>query len=84
MPTSLDDSGVTYTRLLEQLRAHFGAKTTQLAARHELGRLLQKDLASVGDYGASLRRASVQCGFGADLDVRLRGQLLLGLKSEAI
>ena len=84
MPTSLDDAGVTYTRLLEQFRAHFGAKTTQLAARHEFGRLLQKDSESVDDYAASLRTASVLCGFCADLDIRLRDQLLLGLKSEAI
>ena len=35
MPTSLDDNGVTFKKLLEQLQAHFGAKTTQLAARHK-------------------------------------------------
>ena len=66
MPTSLDDAGVTYTRLLEHLSALFGAKTTQLAARHEFGRLSQKESESVDDYAASLRTASVQCGFGAD------------------
>ena len=84
MPTRLDDAGITYKRLLEQLQAHFGAKTTQLAARHEFGRLSQKKSQSIDDYAASLRTASVQCGFGADLDVRLRDQLLLGLKSEVI
>ena len=59
LPTSLDDAGLTYTRLLEQLLAHFGAKTTQLAARHEFGRLSQKESESVDDYAASLRTASV-------------------------
>ena len=84
MPTRLDDAGITFKKLLEQLQAHFGAKTTQLAARHQFGHLSQKGSQSVDDYSASLRTASVQCGFGADLDVCLRDQLLLGLKSEAI
>ena len=76
MPTSIDDAGVTYTRLLEKLRAHFGAKTTKLATRHVFGRLSQKDTESVDDYAASLRTASVQCGFSADLEVWLCDQLL--------
>ena len=71
MPTKLHDAGITFKRLLQQLQAHFGAKTTQLAARHEFGRLSQKVSESVDDYAASLHTASVQYRFGADLDVRL-------------
>ena len=61
MPTRLDDAGITFKKKLEQLQAHFGARTTQLAARHEFGHLSQKELQSVDDYAASLRTASVQC-----------------------
>ena len=71
MPTALDDNGVTFKKLLEQLQAHFGANSTQLAVRHEFGRLEQKESDTVDDFAAALRRAAVQCGFGGDLDVRL-------------
>ena len=84
LPEALDDNSVTFKTLQEQLQAHFGAKTTQLAARHEFGRLEQKASDSVDDFAAALRIAAVQCGFGGDLDVRLRDQLLLWLKSESI
>ena len=70
MPTKLDDAGITFKKLLEQLQAHFGSKRTQLAARHKFGRL-KKDSELVDDYAATLRRASVQCAFETDLDVRL-------------
>ena len=84
MPTALDDNGVTFKKVLEQLQAHFRAKTTQLAARYEFGRLEQKESDTVDDFAAAIRKAAVQCGFGGDLDVWLQNQLLLGLKSKSI
>ena len=84
MPTALDDNGITFNSLVDQLRTHYGEKTTQLAARHEFCRVMQKDGQTVDEFAAALRTASLHCQFGAELDGRLRDQLLVGLRSEPI
>ena len=80
----LDDNGITFDTLIDQLRAHYGERTTQLAARHEFCHVLQKDGQTVDEFAAALRTASLYCEFGAELDGRLRDQLLVGLRSEPI
>lgn len=40
MPRELDDAQVTFKSLVDQLRAHYGEKTSQLAARHEFSRVI--------------------------------------------
>ena len=84
MPTGLDDVNVTFASLIDQLRAHYGVRTTQLAARHEFSHVTQKDSQTVDEFAAALRTASLYCEFGAELDGRLRDQLLVGLRSEPI
>lgn len=84
MPTSLDDNSITFDFLAAQLRTHYGEKTSQLAARNEFSRVLQKDGQTVDEFAAGLRTATLHCQFGAELDVRLRDQLLFGLQSEPI
>lgn len=84
MHRALDDAGVTFNMLFDQLIAHFGEKTTHLAARHEFSRVVQKESQSVDEFAAILRRSSLYCQFGADLDDCLRDQLLVGLRSESI
>lgn len=59
MPTALTDAGITVKKLLEQLRAHYGEKTSQLAARHEFSRVTQKDGQTVDEFAAALRTASL-------------------------
>ena len=54
MPLALDDAGVTFTSLLDQLRAHYGEQTTQFAARHEFNRVTQKDSKTVDEFAAAL------------------------------
>ena len=75
---------VDYKNLLEQLRAHYGKKTAMLAARNDFAYVRQKDGQSVEDFAAALRAASLLCKYGADLDVRLRDQLVIGLREDSI
>lgn len=57
MPNSLDDAGVTFKTLTDQLREHYGEKTTLLAARHEFNRVTLKEGQSVDEFEAALRTA---------------------------
>lgn len=84
IPKELDDASVTFDKLLDQLRALYGEKTTQLAARHEFSRVVQKESQTVEEFAAVLRTASLYCYFGAELNGRLRDQLMVGLRSEQI
>ena len=84
MPTALNDNSITYEKLIEQLRAHYGKKTAALAARNEFCRMHQNETQSVDKFAAGLRGQSIYCKFNADLDIRLRDQFVIGLKSDAI
>ena len=59
LPTARDDNGFTFKKLMDLLRAHFGSKTTQLAARHGFSHLSEKETDTVDDFAAALSRASV-------------------------
>ena len=84
MPTLLSDDSITFDKLIEQFRAHYGKKTASLAARNEFCRRRQEETQSVDEFAADLRGASLYCKFGNDLDVRLRDQFGIKLKSDAI
>ena len=43
LPRPLNNDSVTYKKLVEQLRAHYGKKSTSLAARNEFAKIRQKD-----------------------------------------
>ena len=83
-PTALNDNSITYTKLVEQLRAHFGKKTAVRAGRSEFTNIRQKEDQSVEDFAAALRAAAVHCKFDAELDVRLRDQFVIGLRTDAV
>lgn len=84
MPKALDDKAVTFTSLTDQLRSHFGVKTTVLAARHEFSHVVQRESQTVDEFAAALRTSSLHCNFGNELDGRHRDQLIVGLRSEAV
>ena len=84
LPTPLNDDSVTYKRLVEQLQAHYGKMSTSLAARNEFAKIQQKDGQSIDEFSAALRFASLLCKFACDLDMRLRNELLICLRDEAI
>lgn len=77
MPTALTDAKITIKKLCEHLRAHYGEKTSQLAARVEFKCVSQKDGQTVDEFAAALRTASLHCQFGAKLNGRLRNQLMI-------
>ena len=82
--TALNDNSITYTKLIEQLRAHYGKKTAVLAGRSEFTNIRQKENQSVEEFAAALRAAAVYCKFNAELDVRLCDQFVIGLRTDAV
>ena len=81
MPVTLNDDATTYDKLIEQLRSHYGKKTAVLAGRSDFTSIRQKDAQSVEEFAAALRAAAIHCKFGAELDIRLRDQFVIGLKN---
>lgn len=61
MPRALDDGGVTFNSLVNKLRAHFGEKTTELAAWHKFSRVVQKENQSVDEFAEVLWRLALYC-----------------------
>ena len=85
LPTLLTDDSVTYKKLIDQLRAHYGKKSTSLTARNEFAKIRQREGQSIDEFAAALRSGSLLCKFAAtELDNRLRDQLVIGLRDEAI
>ena len=84
MPVALNADATTYDILIEQLRNHYGKKTAVLAGRSDFTNIRQQEAQSVEEFAASLRAASIFCKFGAYLDIRLRDQFVIGLKTDSI
>ncbi len=84
LPVKLNDDATTYDKLIEQLRSHYGKKTAVLAGRSDFTSIRQKEAQSVEEFAAALRAAAIHCKFGAELDIRLRDQFVIGLKNDAI
>ena len=79
--TALDDDGVTLQILIEQLRNHFGKKTTVLTSRIEFVAIRQNKSQTVEEFAADIRAAATYCKFQeAYLDIRLRDQFVAGIK----
>ena len=55
-----------------------------LAGRSDFTSIRQKEAQSVEEFAAALRAAAIHCKFGAELDIRLRDQFVIGLKTDAI
>ena len=81
-PTELDT--ISYDDLIKDLEAQYGTKSSRSAARVQLARVSQHEGQTIDEFLAELRKASQECEFGGQLEDRLRDQLLVGIRSDAI
>ena len=80
-PTELDTISFD---LIKDLEAQYGTKSSRSAARVQFARVSQHEGQTIDEFIAELRKASQECEFGMQLEDRLRDQLLVGIRSDAI
>ena len=81
-PTKLID--VTYDALIEDLDKAYGKKVSKMASRVRFGTVSQHEGQNIDEFIVELRHASMDCGFGDQLDNRLKDQFVIGLRSDQI
>ena len=74
----------SYDELIQLLRQHYRKKTTQMASRVKFNNLRQLDSQTIDEFDAILRRESVDCRFGTQLDDRLKDQFVAGISNDSI
>ena len=79
-----DLSTVTFDTLITDLDSAYGKKVSKLASRVRFQSIVQHEGQSVNEYLADLRHSSIDCGFGNQLDNRLKDQFVVGLRSDQI
>ena len=77
-------STVAFDTLITDLDSSYGKKVSKLASRVRFQSISQHEGQTVDEYLAELRHASIDCGFGDQLDHRLKDQFVVGLKSDQI
>ena len=77
-------STVNFDTLITNLDAAYGKKVSKLASRVRFQSISQHEGQSVDDFLAELRHASIDCGFGDQLEHRLKDQFVVGIKSDQI
>ena len=81
-PTKLID--VTYYTLIEDLDKAYGKNVSKMASRLRFGTVSQHEGQSIDEFIAELRHATMDSGFGDQLENRLKDQFLIGLRSDHI
>ena len=81
-PNKLID--VTYDALIEDLDKAYGRKGLKMASRVRFGTVSQHEGQSILEFIGELRHASMDCGFGDQLDNRLKDQFVIGLRFDHI
>ena len=75
---------VTYDTLIEDLDKAYGRKVSKMAYRVRFGTISQHEGQSIDEFIAELRHASMDCGFGDQIDSRLKDQFVIGLRFDHI
>ena len=73
---------VTYDALVEDLDKGYGRKVSKMASRVRFGMVSQHESQNIDKFIAELRHASMDCGFGGQLDNRFKIQFVIGLRSD--
>ena len=81
-PTKLIN--VTYETLIEDLDNAYGKKVSRMDSRLRFGTGSQHEGQSIDEFIAELRHAAMDCGFGDQLENRLKDQFVIGLRSDHI
>ena len=72
----------TYVDIKAALKAYYEQKICTLAERVVFTQRHRKDTETITQYLNALRALAGNCGFGANLNERLRDQLVIGINSE--
>ena len=70
--------------LIEDLDKAYGKKVSKMASQVRFGTVCQHEGQDIDEFIAELRHASMDCGFGDQLDNRLKDQFVIGLRSDHI
>ena len=81
-PTKLSD--VTFEALIEDFDKTYGKKVSKMASRVCFGTFSQHEGENIDEFIAELQHASMDCGFGDQLESRLKDQFVIGLRSDHI
>ena len=74
----------TYDSLVEDIDKASGRKVLQMASRVRFGTVSQNEGQSIDEFIAELRHASMDCGYGDQLDNCFNDQFVIGLSSHHI
>ena len=72
------------TELSAVLKGHFEPRRNVVAERFRFYMRSQRDVESVAEFVAELRRLAARCVFGDHLDEALRDRIVCGVRSEAM
>ncbi|KAL0148660.1 hypothetical protein M9458_055987 [Cirrhinus mrigala] len=77
-------STVTNTNIVAALKRHYSPAPSEIVQRFHFHNCKQKPNQSISNYIAELRRLSVHCSFGDQLDAMLRDRIVCGVLDEAL
>ena len=77
-------SSLTFKDIVETLQRHLSPKPLLIAERFRFHQRNQLEGETVSDYLAELRKLSLYCEFGTNLNDSLRDRLVCGLHNELI
>uniref|UniRef100_A0A672P1Z5 Paraneoplastic antigen Ma-like C-terminal domain-containing protein n=1 Tax=Sinocyclocheilus grahami TaxID=75366 RepID=A0A672P1Z5_SINGR len=76
-------STVTYANIVAALKCYYSPAPSEIVQRFHFHNCKQKPNQSISNYIAELRRLSVHCAFGDQLDAMLRDRIVCGVVDEA-
>ena len=79
-----DLSTVNFNTIITDLDSASGKKVPKLASRVRFQSIVQHEGQRVHEYLADIHHSSIDCGFGDQLDNRLKDQFVVGLRSDQI
>lgn len=81
-PTRPSDSA--YKDIKKALQRHYGPAPSEIVQRFQFHNCKQKPGQSIANYIAELRKLSVHCAFGAQLEAMLRDRIVCGVLDESL
>ncbi|XP_039291150.1 uncharacterized protein K02A2.6-like [Nilaparvata lugens] len=77
-------SSKSYAELVELMSNHLQPRPSEITERYKFKERLQKDDETIVQYIANLKKLSMNCGFGNNLESALRDQIVWGIRNTGI
>lgn len=74
----------TYENIVKMLGEHFDPKPLEIVENFRFHLRKQQEAESIEEYVVALRKLSINCNFGAYLEMALRNQLVFGVRSPKV